>query len=69
VEKVFLSSTNGEELRDGIMNSQKLRMAFLDIFDIGDFKNVFRFTKRYIDLRRSTPLAQWWAESKFTFIT
>ncbi|KAF1935813.1 hypothetical protein EJ02DRAFT_438964 [Clathrospora elynae] len=65
IEKVFVSSTNGEELRDDIMNSQKLRMAFLDMFDIGDFKNVFRFTKRYIDLRRSTPLAQWWAETVF----
>jgi hypothetical protein len=64
-----VSSTNGEELKDGILNSQKLRMAFLDMFEIGDFKNVFRFTKRYIDLRRSTQLARWWAESKSKSIT
>jgi hypothetical protein len=64
-----VSSTNGEELRDSIFNSQKLRVAFLDMFEIGDFKNVFKFTKRYIDLRRSTYLARWWAESMSKFIT
>ena len=64
-----MSSTSGEELRDSIFNSQKLRVAFLDMFEIGDFKNVFKFTKRYIDLRRSTHLAQWWAESMSKFIT
>ncbi|KAF2022700.1 hypothetical protein EK21DRAFT_119478 [Setomelanomma holmii] len=59
-------SENGVNFRHIFEAQQLHRFFFYNLFSLEDFETVFEFTNGYIDLRRSSPRALWWAKVLFS---